>query len=301
VPGLEASRVTITDQRGVALSAEADDDGDASGAAASGKLRLKKQADEYLTQKVAGVLDRTFGQGQAIVSVDATLNFDEIKRTEQNILPVPGHGPEVGAVVRRRESIYRQSNAATSIVKAVDAASDPADGGSPGALTSTSETEYELGKSVAQILSSPGGIRRISVGVIVPQALNEDQLNRVREIVRMAVGFNAERGDAITVQPLGSLMAAMQAAEPIEPPAATAAPAPASVHSATGKWNFSPPLLVVALLVGLVVFWAAWRMRGARPASLENRLSDRERQQLLREIQSLIEAERDRAPGAVRG
>jgi flagellar M-ring protein FliF len=137
--------------------------------------------------------------------------------------------------------------------------------------------------------------------VIVPQALNEDQLNRVREIVRMAVGFNAERGDAITVQPLGSLMAAMQAAEPVEPPAATAAPAPAGVHSATGKWNFSPPLLVVALLVGLVVFWAAWRMRGARPASLENRLSDRERQQLLREIQSLIEAERDRAPGAVRG
>jgi flagellar M-ring protein FliF len=306
VPGLEASRVTITDQRGVALSAEADDENDSTGAAASGKLRLKKQADEYLTQKVAVVLDRAFGQGQAIVSVDATLNFDEIKRTEQNILPVPGHGTDVGAVVRRRESIYRQGNATTSIVRAVDATTDPADTrDSPSAaLTSTNETEFELGKSAEQILSTPGGIRRISVGVIVRQALNEDQLNRVREIVRMAVGLNADRGDAITVQPLGSIMAAMHAAESTEqqPTSTAVRPAPAGPHSAAGQWRVNPLLAVLLLLVAvLAVVWFVWQLRGARSGNLQRRLSDREREQLLRDIQSMIEAERNQAPGTARG
>ena len=306
VPGLEAARVTITDQRGVALSAEADDEDDASGSAASGKLRLKKQADEYLTQKVAAVLDRAFGQGQAIVSVDATLNFDEIKRTEQDIIPMPGHGTEVGAVVRRRESIYRQNNATTSIVKAVDgtATSDSANGrDSPAAaLTSTNETEFELGKSAEQILSTPGGIRRISVGVIVPQPLNSDQLNRVRDIVQMAVGFNAERGDAITVQPLGSIMTAIHTAEPIDQPVPSAGGAPAVPHTATGRWRVDPVIAMPALLlVGLTVVGVIWRLRTAGAGKLQGRLSDSERQQLLREIRSLIEAERAQAPGAARG
>jgi flagellar M-ring protein FliF len=301
VPGLEPTRVTITDQRGIALSADADTDSDGGGAVATGKLRLKKQADEYLTQKVANVLDRTFGQGQAIVSVDATLNFDEIKRTEQNILPVPGHGPEVGAVVRHRESVYRQPGAVTSIVKAVDTVNDSPDehGASAGTLTSTNETEYELGKSAEQVLSTPGGIRRISVGVIVPQTLNDDQLSRVREIVRMAVGFNADRGDAITVQPLGSIVAAMHAAEPIESPAPVVAQAPGSSRSSGVTSNLYLEAAAAALLAACLGFGILWRVRRGRPG--DSRLSDRERQQLLREIQSLIEAERAQAPGAMRG
>jgi flagellar M-ring protein FliF len=304
VPGLEPTRVTITDQRGIALSADADTDSDAGSAAATGKLRLKKQADEYLTQKVASVLDRTFGQGQAIVSVDATLNFDEIKRTEQNILPVAGHAPEVGAVVRHRESVYRQPGAATSVVKAVDTGNDPPDGhaASAGTLTSTNETEYELGKSAEQILSTPGGIRRISVGVIVPQALNDDQLSRVREIVRMTVGFNSDRGDAITVQPLGSIVAAMHAAEPIEQPPPVAAQAPRSARTSGIASNLylgvaAAVLLAVCLMVAIV-----WRVRLARRVrAAHSRLSDRERQQLLREVQALIEAGRNQASGAMRG
>jgi flagellar M-ring protein FliF len=302
VPGLEPPRVTITDQRGIALSADSDTGSDTGSAAATGKLRLKKQADEYLTQKVASVLDRTFGQGQAIVSVDATLNFDEIKRTEQNILPVPGHGPEVGAVVRRRESVYRQPGAATSIVKAVDTVSDePADGhgASTGTLTSTNETEYELGKSAEQILSTPGGIRRVSVGVIVPQTLNDDQLGRVREIVRMAVGFNADRGDAITVQPLGSIVAAMHAAEPVEQPPPVVAQAPRSSRSLAVKSYLYPEVIAAALLLACLGLGIIWRARRTRPG--DSRLSDRERQQLLREIQSLIDAEREQITGAMRG
>jgi flagellar M-ring protein FliF len=293
VPGLDASQVTITDQRGIALSVEADENGGADGGApATGKLRLKKQADDYLTRKVSEVLDRAFGPGQAIVSVDATLNFDEVHHTEQNVVPLHGRGDEIGAVVRKRESTYRQS-AGQGAVKPADITSDhPAE--SSGPLTSTTEVEYELSKSGEQVLSTPGGIRRISVGVIVPQSLTDDQLARVRDVVAMAVGFNSERGDAITVQPLSRLMTQQV---PSAQPAAAAATdqAPAPQHTAPALWRFDDFQTELALaggvllVIGTAVFFA--RRRADRRA-LQGQLSARERQQLLLEITSWINSEK---------
>jgi flagellar M-ring protein FliF len=299
VPGLDSAQVTITDQRGIALSAEADTD--ASGAPATGKLRLKKQADDYLTRKVSEVLDRTFGPGQAIVSVDATLNFDEIRRTDQNIVPLHGRGDEMGAVVRRRESIYRQPSGAAT-VKTADAAGDhPAE--STGTLTSTNEVEYELSKSGEQVLSTPGGIRRISVGVIVPQTLTDDQLGRVREIVRMAVGFNAERGDAISVETLSRIMTKpTPSAAAVSSPAAAAVPdqPPVKQPMKWGSWlhdTGTEAALLVAVLA-LIILVAAIGKRRAEQSTLARRLSVRERRQLLIEFESWLEAEKAPAGGA---
>ncbi len=78
-PGMEAQMVTVVDQRGVALSSTLDG---TPAAAVAGQLRMKKEVEEYLTRKVAEVLDRTFGPGQAIVSIDVALNSDEIRLTK---------------------------------------------------------------------------------------------------------------------------------------------------------------------------------------------------------------------------
>jgi len=294
VPGLDSAQVTITDQRGIALSAEADTEGSA--APATGKLRMKKQADDYLTRKVSEVLDRAFGPGQAIVSVDATLNFDEIRRTDQNIVPLRGRGDEVGAVVRRRESIYRQpsgngSGAGASAVKLADTAADPPAQAS-GTLTSTNEVEYELSKSGEQVLSTPGSIRRISVGVIVPQALTDDQLGHVRDIVSMAVGFNAERGDAISVEPLSRIMTkpALSAA-PVNTPAAAVEPERPVKREWWPHDLASQAAWGIAVLVLIVVMVVIGRRR-AEQHTLQRRLSMRERQQLLLELQSWLETEK---------
>jgi len=296
VPGLDSAQVTITDQRGIALSAEADTD--AGGAPATGKLRLKKQADDYLTRKVSEVLDRAFGPGQAIVSVDATLNFDEIRRTDQNIVPLHGRGDEVGAVVRRRESTYRQPSSAAA-VKTADAADDrPAE--ATGTLTSTNEVEYELSKSGEQVLSTPGGIRRISVGVIVPQTLTDDQLGRVREIVRMAVGFNTERGDAISVETLSRIMTKPTASGAVvSSPAAAITPDQPPV---TRVGWLHDTKIVAALLVAvlaLIFLVVVLGRRRAEQSTLARRLSVRERQQLLIEFESWLQAEKAPAAGAI--
>jgi flagellar M-ring protein FliF len=295
VPGLDASQVTITDQRGIALTSEADTDSDTQ--PATGKLRLKKQADDYLTRKVSEVLDRAFGPGQAIVSVDATLNFDEIKRTEQNVVPVHGRGDEIGAIVRKRESLYRQPTSGN--IKTPGASGDHAAEPS-GSLTSTTEVEYELGKSGEQILSTPGGIRRISVGVIVPQSLSEDQLTKVKDIVGMAVGFSAERGDAITVESLPNIMGrppvpAPVVAEPAAEPSVKAAP---REKDRVTFFQWRPDIVQMvgaAVLAAVVLILTAWRMIArsrSRARTYGGHLSARERQQLLLEIQTWIESEK---------
>ena len=304
VPGLDAQQVTVTDQRGVALSAEADGE-DPGGA--TGKLRLKKQADDYLTRKVAEVLDRTFGPGRAIVSVDATLNFEEIRRTDQNIVPMKGQGTEIGAVVRRRESQVRPASPqATTTVKAVDTVEDPPAPGS-GPLTSTTEVEYEFSKSAEQVLSTPGSIRRVSVGAIVPENMTEDQLARVREVIAMSVGFNAERGDAITVQPLSRIVtqlketgaeagAADQTSAVRDIPPGVSASQHRFVGLAWWPQGATAQGLTIAVALMVVVFVVIFLRHRAVPVD-HRRLSASERRQLLEEVRSWIAYEKAHPSG----
>jgi flagellar M-ring protein FliF len=293
VPNLEPGMVTVLDQRGVTLSPEAEADENV--AAVSGKLKLKKTTEDYLARKIGQVMDATFGPGQAIVSVDATLNFDEVHRTLQNIIPLKaGSSEEAGAVVRKRQSTYRQPRGTSA--KPVDGET-PAGDNSP-YVTSTTEVEYEIGKSVEQIVSAPGSIRRISVGVIVPAQLGEAQVERVRSIVRMAMGFNAERGDEISIQPIDQLVMHTGPVDHGAPLTDTE-----SGNGAAGpamrvlRYVAANPLVVVGglLVVGiLIVLAVAALRRGNAPRAIGevSALSEAQRQQLLAEVQTWLASER---------
>ena len=98
VPGLETSRVVVTDQHGLTLSSS--DALTVGGATGEGRLTMKREVEEYVTRKIVALLDRTYGPGRAIVSVDATLNFDEVRRTVQDLLPPTAQGN----VRRRRQT-----------------------------------------------------------------------------------------------------------------------------------------------------------------------------------------------------
>ena len=179
VPGLEASAVTIVDQYGKTLSSvSAEENGVET---VTSRLQKKKEVEAYLTEKTARVLERTFGPGKAIVSIDVTLNFDQSKTTREEVIP---GSSETGGVVRKRES-----------------RSEPVQGKkrerSQGEVNT--EVEYRLGRSVAQIVSTPGDIERLSVGVLVPASTGEEQLRHIEDLVAMAVGLDPQRGDAIAI------------------------------------------------------------------------------------------------------
>lgn len=312
VPGLDPPMVSVFDQRGVTLSAMTDIEDGAVGASA--KLRLKRESEDYLTRKIAEVLDRTFGPGQAIVSVDVTLNFDEIKRTQHDIIPShTGAGDDQGAVVRKRQVVSRLGPPMAVKTAETDALAAPA---SASGLNSTTEVEYEFGRRVEEVVARPGGIRRLSVGVLVPRHVGEEQLKKIRSIVSMAAGFNEKRGDAIAVHSVDHLLLANTEAAP--PPVDGQAPvtdvAPPRV---TGRESWVDDVLrrmqkdwmwIAAIALGaggiLLGAWGAFAVSGRRVRRMQEsqrQLAEEQRQGLLADIRGWIEAEKNAGTGAVKG
>lgn len=289
VPGLTPERVIVTDHRGVTLSA-AEQAGVGAGAAES-RLEIKRQIEEYVTRKVAHLLDSAYGPGQAIVSVDAALSFDATKRTIQDLVPATNANGELeGRVVRKRQVLGGAANDATWTNAAEGAATQSRPSGS------SLEIEYEYGRRMEEVITAPGTVTRLSIGVIVPEAISDAAKVKIKEIVRAAAGIDEVRGDAISVQ---SLLDFGGPAEAAAHPDATvnveaAEPSPSAVPAAAPRravpWSSTMVLSIGgAILVAIVLLLLVRRL-------VPRRLSASERDRLLREIQSAVNDQ----PGATR-
>jgi len=284
VAGLDPPKVVITDQRGITLSG--DDSLGAAATASGARLEMKREIEDYVSHKVAKLLDSAYGPGQAIVSVDVTLNFDEIKRTVQDLLPVHG-GAAIG--------IHHKHQVVTG---AADPLSDEPTDKEPAAhaSNSTTDVDYEYGRSIEQVIAAPGGITRLSVGVIVPGELGEEKQKRITDLVRMAAGINDNRGDAIVVQPLDQLgiktVATPPAVAPVvaQPVMETPVPVRRSFPVQTALSWVVVAILGVAILALARVLMTFLRRKPAAAARLgkPSPLSSQERQQLLIEIQRVL-------------
>jgi flagellar M-ring protein FliF len=278
VPGLDIGRVVVNDQHGLTLSAA--DALTAGGATGEGRLSMKREVEEYVTRKIVALLDRTYGPGRAIVSVDATLNFDEVRRTVQDLLPPTG---KQGNVRRRRQT--NVDNAPPDPASGFDATA-PARG--------TSDTEYDYGRSVEQVVAAPGSVSRLSIGVIVPGNMDVATQERIGELVRVAAGISDERGDEVVVQSLdglgtGDLAVAIapgpEAPTPLSEQADIASASVAGPAAKQTTWWQQWYVFAIAavILVGALAF--AFTRRGAAAG----RLSAEERARLLSDVRATLE------------
>jgi flagellar M-ring protein FliF len=268
-PNLEPHNVTVLDQHGAALTARSEE-GDGEPVLTGRELEDKRSLEQYLNRKLDAVLERSYGPDQAIASVDVTLNHQRSKTTTESVLPAPGsEGAEpAGVLVRQKTST--QAGAAAA------AASRPDE-------VLHAETDYQVGRRVEQVVSAQATISRLNVAVVVRKALDAGQLQQLREVVALAVGYNQARGDGIAVQSLAQLA-------PPEPPAAAAAPVlppPAAAAPAAGPGAGALPVLAGLLILALAVL--AWVLRRpgrmARPAAL----TEGERAAALAQVRQWIE------------
>jgi flagellar M-ring protein FliF len=273
VPGLEAARVVITDQRGVSLAAA--DSGGAAGVA-DARLQVKRDIEDYMTQKIVRLLDSAFGAGQAIVSVDVSLNFDATKTTIQDLLPAPD-AEGAGRVVRRRQV----TGSSTAQPMWTNATTDAAAAAAPRTPSSTTEVEYEYGRRIDEVIAAPGALSRLNVGVIVPGELSDEKRSRISELVRVAAGIDTTRGDAVSVQPLTQIGAATAASESIPVETDDSVAASSKDVPADTKQTSVNTTVALGALVGLVIalLGAVLFMHFGRRS-----LSAREREQLLEDL-----------------
>lgn len=293
VPGLEPARVVINDQRGVTLSA-----GDAAGEgsqAADARLQVKRDIEGYITQKIVHLLDSAYGAGQAIVSVDASLNFDATKTTIQDLLPGGGPLGGEGRVVRRRQVTAATGGEQMWTAAAVDGAASPTR--QPGSST---EVEYEYGKRINEVIAAPGAVTRLSVAVVVPGTVEDEKRQRIVDLVRMAAGLNEDRGDAVKVHALKEL----GSQGTVESTSHVEADAPVAVAEGGASSPISPLVagvqdlrwwiggVLIAVVVVLLVLSTARTRRGS--------LSREDRQKILEEIQAALNEEPRLAGGRVK-
>jgi flagellar M-ring protein FliF len=296
VPGMATQDVTIVDGHGVALTRAEAGNGDAELNGA--RLELKRDTEAYLARKVAAVLDRSFGAGQALASVDVTLNMDQIRTTTEDVLPAATRSglQATGVVVREREVL--RDGGAVADAKLTDT------GGSRSG-SAQRDVEYAVGRRVEQVVSQPGSIRRIQVVAVVRKALDVAQEEQLKKVIAAAVGASPDRGDAVVVQSL--VGGAIQAPDA----AAAAAPSDASQavidersdsstrtslidHAPLSWWQLLAAGVLVAALTALLVraSRAGTAARGTQARGTP--LSESERAAALRKVRDWM---REPVPG----
>ncbi|HVP39537.1 MAG TPA: flagellar basal-body MS-ring/collar protein FliF [Candidatus Saccharimonadales bacterium] len=184
VEGLKPEDITVIDTNGNVLS-KGHSESTLAGLS-NDQLELQQNVETYLARKVQTMLEGVLGNNHAVVQVSAQLDFDKIEST------VEKYDPD-NPVVRSEEKNDTQ-------------------GQTNGEKTTSSVVNYEVSKSVEHIANATGGIRKLSVAVMVDGSYQVDakgarkytprsaeEMTKIQNIVRSAVGIDARRGDELEV------------------------------------------------------------------------------------------------------
>ena len=253
VEGLDASGVTLVDSSGRELGGGHSSDF----AATSEQLRIQQEVENHLRQKATSMLDQVVGVGNAVVQVNATLDFERLERSTERYDPA-------SATIRSEQRISGN--------------------GSAGDSQETTLTNYEIDKTVESLLAAVGTIDKLSVAVLVNGTFAPGtdgalqyaeraptELATLGAIVKDAIGYDDERGDAFEIANLRFT----------DPPGANLAESPLP------WWLLFPSMgslirnLVILLAIGLV----AWGLRQSSSILVEAVEADRRRRERVLKVE----------------
>jgi flagellar M-ring protein FliF len=222
VEGLDPKNVTLVDSHGNVLSDlirdDLEDEANAAGGSSDAPLsggRLLKQTDNQLEvqhrfeheleRRVSGMLDRVLGPNRAAVRVTAELKFDQVEENSETYEPVVNNQGLARSSQRKLESYSGTGTVPTGGVPGVES-NIPGYQASANATASNSsytkneETiNYEMNKKVSKVVEAPGGVKRLSVAVMV-DSLQPQQVESIRTAVMAAAGLDPSRGDQVAVE-----------------------------------------------------------------------------------------------------
>src|SRR3989454_6296612 len=238
VEGLAADGVTVVDAGGRMLTT--DRRGGETVGASSTALEMQASIERQLADRVESMLAAVVGRDKAVARVAATLEVARVERTEETY-------DSARTALRTQRTTREQTTGA----RTGGGAPDPAAVNEPeGARTERRDESqsYEVSKVVSHTVAPAGVVKQLSVAVLIDGTYTgagaarkftprpAEEVARLKELVKNAVGFSEARGDRIemTSVPFQS------------EPAATGE----GVLAALGTWL--PALLMRLLAVGLV-------------------------------------------------
>ncbi len=240
VPELNAKSVTVVDQRGNLLSAA---NTGARGLDVS-QLKYAQEIEQGYIRRIETILAPLLGASNVRAQVAADIDFSVIERTDEKYSP--NQDPRNAAVRSQQSSESTQNGAmppggvpgalsnqpptnpnAQIVAPRPPAAPGATPGtpptaattatttsapGAPGSARKDSTTNYEVDRSISHIQQGAGGVKRLSVAVVVnhrdaadgagkngARALTPAEIEQIRSLVKEAMGFSQERGDSLNV------------------------------------------------------------------------------------------------------
>lgn len=222
VAGLKVENVNIVDTHGNLLTPK--DEGEESLGVEATRLQYQREIEKGYAQRVEQMLTKVIGPEKVIARVTADLDFSSNEREEESYDPG-------GQVLRSERTIEEgvgasQRGGVAGVVS--NLSNDPNLLAAPAAGTDQSNRKeavknYEVTRAVSKVSSPRGKLSRLSVAVLVDgsyevaegtdpkiaadpktpkvfKPLNPEVLTRIEGVVKSAVGFDAARGDTITVE-----------------------------------------------------------------------------------------------------
>lgn len=216
IEGMDPEHITVLDSRGKILSK-----GGSSDPATRMTASMQDTQSVYeknVEERIQSLLDRIVGSGKSVARATATFDFKQVERVDEKFDPE--------AIAVRSEQRTEEKGASSTTIAGVPGVqtnlgkTPPKPASASGGGSKNDETlNYEVSRSTSKTIEPVGTLSKISVAVLVdgkydmPAAVKDgqvgkakyiprspDELQKIETLVKSAIGFNAERGDQLSVQ-----------------------------------------------------------------------------------------------------
>lgn len=211
VPSLPSDKISIIDDKGNLLAKGSEGEEGMQGLLL--KQETKLNYENTLAKSIEGLLEKTVGNGKVRVEISSEMDFDQVTVNTEK------YDPE-GQVVRSTNNAEEDSSSTepteqnVSVQNALPQNPTQNAGNQASNKNKRNEenTNYEISRTVQSHRKEVGGVKNLSVAVLVDGTYVKDangkstytprtkeQLDQIKLLVQTAIGYKADRGDKIEV------------------------------------------------------------------------------------------------------
>lgn len=213
VPGLQPDMVSVIDDKGNLLARGMGSDSKEAMAASAEERRMAYQ--QRLTDKIEQIVGRTVGMDRVRAEVTVDMDFDHIVTNSEIYDPDSQVVLSTSTNKESSEDINKEGQDPVTVANNLPTTdAEKASNGSSSSKTAknTETINYQNSKTTKVHEREAGQVRRLSVAVLVdgdyvpddkgvPQykPRSDEELSKLNDLVKSAIGYDAARGDTVDV------------------------------------------------------------------------------------------------------
>lgn len=214
VERLTPENVSIMDTKGTVLNDQSDKAEQLNGADTN-RLDYQRALEAAYVKRIESMLSEVLGPGRVVARVSAEIDFSRYEKQEEEYDPAG----QVARSERTMEELAGGAGAEGGVPGVLSNLTNqpgvlaPPDSSKSGNVRKESVRNYEVSRAVSKTTSAAGKIQRLTAAVLVDgeyvagqgaekayQELAPEKLAKIEQVVKQAIGFDATRGDLVTVE-----------------------------------------------------------------------------------------------------